>query len=59
MMTDKEALQTAKEELEWALYLSECSRSAGIRAIHEDIAKWLSILIYNAEQYIRKEDDGK
>lgn len=59
MLTDKEALQIAKEELGRALYLSECSRSAGIRAINEDKAEWLSILIRNAEQYMRKEDEGK
>ena len=55
MRTDKEALQIAKEELRRALYLSECSRSAGIRAINEDKAEWLSILIRSAEQYMRKE----
>jgi hypothetical protein len=59
MLTDKEALETAKEELSRAIYLSECSRSAGIRAINEDKAEWLSVLIYNAEQYMRKEDEGK
>lgn len=59
MMTDKEALQIAKEELERALYLSEYSRSAGIRAINEDKAEWLSILICNAEHHMRKEDERK
>ena len=59
MLTDKEALQIAKEELSRAIYLSEFSRSAGIRAINEDKAEWLSILIRNAEQYTRKEDEGK
>lgn len=59
MMTDKEALDTAKNELDRAIYLSECSRSAGIRAINEDKAEWLSVLIYLAEQNMRKEDDGK
>ena len=59
MLTDKEALQIAKEELGRALYLSECSRSTGIRAINEDKAEWLSILIRNAEQDMRKEDEGK
>ena len=59
MLTDKEALETAKEELSRAIYLSECSRSAGIRAINEDKAEWLSVLIRNAEQYMRKEDEGK
>lgn len=59
MLTDKEALQIAKEELERALYLSEYSRSAGIRAINEDKAEWLSILICNAEHHMRKEDEGK
>lgn len=57
MLTDKEALETAKEELSRAIYLSECSRSAGIRAINEDKAEWLSVLIYNAEKYMRKEDE--
>ena len=35
-LTDEEALKIAKEELERVLYLSECSRSAGIRAINEE-----------------------
>ena len=56
MLTDKEALETAKEELSRAIYLSECRRSAGIRAINEDKAKWLSVLIYFAEIGMRKED---
>lgn len=59
MLNDKEALKTAKEELSRAIYLSECSRSAGIRAINEDKAEWLSILIRNAEQYMIKEDERK
>ena len=54
MLTDKEALETAKNELSRAIYLSECSRSAGIRAINEDKAEWLSVLIYNAEQNINR-----
>ena len=59
MLTDKEALKIAKEELGRALYLSECSRSAGIRAINEDKAEWLSVLICSAEQYMRKEYERK
>lgn len=59
MLTDKEALNTAKNELDRAIYLSECSRSAGIRAINEDKAEWLSVLIYLAEQNKRKEDEGE
>lgn len=59
MLTDKEALQIAKEELRRAACLSECSRSAGIRAINEDKAEWLSVLIHNAEQYMRNEDERK
>ena len=58
-LTDKEALKIAKEELERALYLSECSRSAGIRAINEEKSEWLSVLIHLAEEGIRKEDEGK
>lgn len=54
MLTDKEALETAKEELSRAIYLSECSRSAGIRSINEDKAEWLSVLIYNAEQNMKR-----
>lgn len=57
MLTDKEALKTAKEELCRAIYLSECSRSAGIRAINKDKAEWLSVLIYNAEQNIQRNLD--
>ena len=52
-------LKTAKEELSRAIYLSECSRSTGIRAINEDKSEWLSVLIYLAEQGMRKEDEGK
>lgn len=59
MLTDKEALNTAKNELDRAIYLSECSRSAGIRAINEDKAEWLSVLIYLAGQNKRKEDEEK
>ena len=44
-MTDKEAIETAINELHRAIYLSECSRSAGIRAINEDKAEWLCVLI--------------
>ena len=58
-LTDEEALKIAKEELERALYLSECSRSAGIRAINEEKSEWLSVLICNTEKYIRKEDERK
>ena len=58
-LTDEEALKIAKEEIEHALYLPECSRSAGIRAINEEKSEWLSVLICNAEKYMRKEDEGK
>ena len=58
-LTDEEALKIAKEELERVLYLSECSRSAGIRAINEEKSEWLSVLIYLAEEGMRKEDEGK
>ena len=57
--TDEEALKIAKEELERALYLSECSRSAGIRAINEEKSEWLSVLIYNAEKYMKKDNEKK
>lgn len=53
MLTDKEALEKAKEELSRAIYLFECSRSAGIRAINEDKAEWLSVLIYLAEREMK------
>ena len=58
-MTDKEALETAKEELSRATYLSECGRNTGIRKIYSVKADWLSVLIYNAEQYRRTEEEGK
>ena len=48
-----------KEELERALYLSECSRSAGIRAINEEKSEWLSVLICNAEKYMKKDNEKK
>ena len=32
-------------------------KSAGIRAINEDKTEWLSVLVCNAEQYMRKEDE--
>ena len=56
-LTDEEALKIAKEELERALYLSEYSRSAGIRAINEEKSEWLSVLIYLAKEGMRKEDE--
>lgn len=51
MLTDEKALDIAKEELHSAIYLSECGGNAGIRKINSDKADWLSVLIYNAEQY--------
>ena len=59
LFPDNLGFKIAKEELSRAIYLSECSRSAGIRAINEDKAEWLSILIRNAEQYRIKEDERK
>lgn len=53
-MTEKQALETAKNELNRAILLSEYGRSAGIRAKNEDKAEWLSVLIYNAEQNIKR-----
>ena len=59
MLTDKEALDMAKVELNRATYLSECGRNAGIRKMYSDKADWLSVLIYNAQIGMRKEDKGK
>jgi hypothetical protein len=59
VLTDEKALDIAKEELHRAIYLSECGGNAGIRKINSDKADWLSVLIYNAEQNMRKEDEGK
>ena len=49
-MTIEAAIETAKNELSRAIYLSESSRSAGIRAINEEKADWLNILIWLAEK---------
>ena len=59
MLTDKEALNMAKVELNRATHLSECGRNAGIRKMYSDKADWLSVLIYNAQKGMRKEDEGK
>jgi hypothetical protein len=59
MLTDKEALKKANDELRNAIWLSECGKNAGIRKMNENKCDWLSIVIYLAEQGMRKEDEGK
>jgi hypothetical protein len=49
-MTDKEAIEKAKSELNTAIYLLDCSKSPGIRAINRERSDWLSILIWLAEK---------
>lgn len=55
MLNDKEALERAKTELARSIYLSECGRNAGIRKMYSDKSDWISVLIYHAEQNMRKE----
>lgn len=52
-MNGKEAIKQAKISLNQANYLSECGRNAGIRAIYNKKAEWLSVLIYLAEKAIK------
>ena len=59
MLTDKEALEMAKVELNRDTYLSECGGNAGIRKMYSDKADWLLVLIYSAQKGMRKEDEGK
>ncbi len=49
-MNGKEAIKQAKISLNQANYLSECGRNAGIRAMYNKKAEWLSVLIYLAEK---------
>lgn len=49
------ALKKAKNELNHAIYLSECGANAGIRAIAERKSAWLSSVVYMAEKYMQKE----
>lgn len=55
MINDKEALKRAKTELARSIHLSECGRNAGIRKMYSDKSDWISVLIYHAEQNMRKE----
>jgi hypothetical protein len=55
MMTDKEALYHAKQELSRAIYESELSVNSGLRKIASNKADWLSRLIYMAEQHLKLE----
>ena len=50
MLTNKEALTIAKLKLSRDIHCSECGANKGIRAIYEDEAEWLSVLIRMAEQ---------
>ena len=54
MLSDKEALEKANNELRNAIWLSECGKNAGIREMNENKCDWLSIVIYLAEQGYEK-----
>ena len=56
MLTDKEALEKANDELREAIWLSECGKNAGIRKINENKCAWLSIIIYLAKQALKGGD---
>lgn len=55
MINNKEALKRAKTELARSIYLSEYGRNAGIRKMYSDKSDWISVIIYHAEQNMRKE----
>lgn len=59
MMLDKDALREAEMARSQAIYLSECSGNAGIRAIYGKKADWLSVLIYFAKIGMKKEGEQK
>ena len=56
-MTDVEAIEKCKKELDMALYQSETSSYPGIQAIHRIKAEWLSRVLYLAQRAIN--DTGK
>ena len=57
MTREEAALRKAKDELDSAIYLSECGINAGIRAIFFKKAEWLATLIYLAEKALAHQSE--
>lgn len=57
MMSLKDALHKARNELALAIHLSEVAPNAGLRTIYENRAELLSALIYAAGVYKKLLED--
>lgn len=54
----EQCLESARQELAHAIYMSECGNNAGLRKIYSNKADMLSRLIYLAEHGLAKEESA-
>ena len=50
IMTEQEAIAKAEQELSTSRYIAECTRSPGMRAIHDKRCAWLSVIVWMAKK---------
>lgn len=55
MMSFKEAIEKAENELSMAIHNGETMKNPGLRAICNNKAEWLSIVVYLAKQAMKEE----
>ena len=50
ILTEQEAIAKAEQELSTSRYIAECTRSPGMRAIHDKRCSWLSVIVWLAKK---------
>lgn len=56
MMSFEKAIEKAENELSVARYNGETMRNPGLRAVCNNKAEWLSMVVYLAKQAIKEEN---
>lgn len=58
ILTEQEAIAKAEQELSTSRYIAECTRSPGMRAIHEKRCEWLSVIVRLAKKCAKMDLEG-
>ena len=53
IMSTEDAISKAEQELSTSRYIAECTRSPGMRAIHDKRCAWLSVIVALAKKAIK------
>ena len=53
IMTEQEAIAQAEQELSTSRYIAECTRSPGMKAIHNKRCSWLSVIVSLAKKALK------